>query len=159
MPLARFEKLPPEKRERILNAAGEVFARDGFEGASLNRILEEAEISKGAAYYYFADKADLVGTVIRRYWLSPFLENAVAFEQLTVDSFWQTVSNIYLHPLVDVEERPWLLGLSRAVWALPTELLGREPLKSISEESSDWMAALLRRGRELGLVRTDLPDD
>ena len=33
------------------------------------------------------------------------------------------------------------------------------PLKSIAEEAGDWMAALIRRGRELGLVRSDIPDD
>ncbi len=59
MPRPRFNKLAPEKRERIMEAAAKEFAAYGYEGASLNRILEQAEVSKGAAYYYFDDKADL----------------------------------------------------------------------------------------------------
>jgi hypothetical protein len=34
-----------------------------------------------------------------------------------------------------------------------------EPLKSVAEEAGDWMVALLRRGRELDVVRSDVPDD
>ena len=57
MPRPRFNKLTAEKRESILEAAAKEFATHGFEGASLNQILSNAGISKGAAYYYFDDKA------------------------------------------------------------------------------------------------------
>jgi AcrR family transcriptional regulator len=158
LPLPRFEKLPPEKQERILEAAAQVFTAHGYEKASLNLMLDGAGISKGAAYYYFADKADLVGTVVRHYWLDSLVGGKTAFSELTVEGFWQTVSSLYLHPFGDAEKRPWLLGLSRAVWGIPRELLRSEPFKSVVEEATDWMAALLRRGRELGLVREDVPD-
>ena len=159
MPLPRFKKLPQERQERILEAAAKVFTAHGYDKASLNLMLAESGISKGAAYYYFADKADLVGTVVRHYWLSSLVERETAVAELTDEGFWTTVSGLYLHPLIDVEARPWLLGLSRAVLELPRELLQSEPFKSVVEEATDWMAALLRRGRELGLVQQDLPDD
>jgi AcrR family transcriptional regulator len=41
------------------------FANYGFEDASINRILENAKMSKGAAYYYFEDKADLLATTVQ----------------------------------------------------------------------------------------------
>jgi AcrR family transcriptional regulator len=159
MPLPRFEKLPQEKQERILEAAAKVFTTHGYDKASLNLMLEEAGISKGAAYYYFADKADLVATVVRHYWLSSLVARETALDELTRDGFWQAVAGLYLHPFMDAETRPWLLGLSRAVWELPRDMLRSEPLRSVAEEAADWMAGLLRRGRELGLVREDLPDD
>ena len=65
MPFARFEKLAPEKREQLLDVAAREFARDGYADASINRILEAAQMSKGAAYYDFEDKADLFCTVVR----------------------------------------------------------------------------------------------
>ena len=64
MPLPRFHKLEPERRQAILDAASEEFAANGFEGASYNRIIAGAGISKGAMYYYFADKDDLFRTVL-----------------------------------------------------------------------------------------------
>jgi AcrR family transcriptional regulator len=64
MPFSRFEKLAREKRERLFEIAAQEFASRGFEQASLNRILEQAQMGKGSAYYYFEDKADLFGAVI-----------------------------------------------------------------------------------------------
>src|SRR5437868_13029147 len=65
MPFPRFHKLPQEKRERLLDIAAQEFATRGFEDASVNRILERAQMSKGAAYYYFEDKVDLFFTVVQ----------------------------------------------------------------------------------------------
>jgi AcrR family transcriptional regulator len=46
-------------REAILAAAREVFARDGFHGATLERVAEAAGFTKGAVYSAFDSKADL----------------------------------------------------------------------------------------------------
>lgn len=54
-----FERLPKEKRDRILQAARAEFLRYPYEKTSINRILAEAEIPKGSFYQYFDDKADL----------------------------------------------------------------------------------------------------
>jgi AcrR family transcriptional regulator len=48
-----------ETREEIIGAAGRVFARSGFHGASLDAIAEEAGFTRGAVYYNFADKEEL----------------------------------------------------------------------------------------------------
>jgi AcrR family transcriptional regulator len=48
-----------ETREEILSAASLVFAREGFHGASLEAVAEEAGFSRGAVYYNFADKEEL----------------------------------------------------------------------------------------------------
>src|SRR3954467_846977 len=64
MPRPRYERAAPELKTAILSAARKELARAGYEGASLNRILEEAGLSKGAFYYYFDDKDDLVATVL-----------------------------------------------------------------------------------------------
>src|SRR5580692_7405401 len=46
-------------RERLLDAAAQVFARDGYSGASIDRIAAEAGLSKGAVYWNFASKEEL----------------------------------------------------------------------------------------------------
>jgi TetR/AcrR family transcriptional repressor of mexJK operon len=53
------EKLTPEKRAVILAGAALVFAEDGYEGASMARIAQQAGVSKGTLYNYFAGKAGL----------------------------------------------------------------------------------------------------
>ena len=54
-----FERLPQEKRDRIIQAARTEFIRYPYEKTSINRILAEAEVPKGSFYQYFDDKSDL----------------------------------------------------------------------------------------------------
>ena len=63
-PLERYYRLPPARRAALLDAARSEFAEHGFERASYNRSIAAAGVSKGAMYYYFADKEDLFGEVI-----------------------------------------------------------------------------------------------
>jgi TetR/AcrR family transcriptional repressor of mexJK operon len=51
--------LSPEKRAQILTGAADVFAADGYEGASMARIAAVAGVSKGTLYNYFDSKAAL----------------------------------------------------------------------------------------------------
>jgi AcrR family transcriptional regulator len=46
-------------RERILDASAEVFARRGYERASIDEIASVAGLSKGAVYWSFASKEQL----------------------------------------------------------------------------------------------------
>ena len=76
MPRPRFEKLSPEKREQILETSAKEFAANGYEGASLNQILAKAGISKGAAYYYFDNKADLYVTTTHTHYAIELIRTA-----------------------------------------------------------------------------------
>jgi AcrR family transcriptional regulator len=58
------EKLTRERRRQqtrdvLIEAATEVFARRGFEGASLEEIAETAGFTRGAIYKHFAGKEEL----------------------------------------------------------------------------------------------------
>jgi TetR/AcrR family transcriptional regulator len=75
---------------RILDAAEEIFALNGFQGAVLERIAERAGISKANLLYYFKSKKILYETVLQHTvesWLVPLdgfdeaEEPAVAFER------------------------------------------------------------------------------
>src|SRR5215475_6981545 len=99
MPFPRFHKLEREKRERLLEVAAQEFAMYGFEDASINRILERAQMSKGAAYYYFADKVDLFFTVVQycneRLKL---LDLEVDPATLTSETFWPSFAELHRQP-------------------------------------------------------------
>src|SRR5690625_3096253 len=57
-PLTRAER-QHQTRVALIDAGRAVFARDGFHGARLDRIAQEAGFSKGAVYSNFDSKADL----------------------------------------------------------------------------------------------------
>ena len=53
-----------ETRERVLDGAAAVFARKGYDGATIAEITSEAGVSSGAIYAHFPTKAELfVGTL------------------------------------------------------------------------------------------------
>ena len=54
-----FFALPEEKRQRILNAALEAFAKHEYKKASTDDIAAKAGISKGLLFYYFHNKKEL----------------------------------------------------------------------------------------------------
>lgn len=60
------ESLSPKKAAQILRGAGAVFARDGYEGASMSRIAQEAGVSKGTLYNYFPGKAELFSAYVEQ---------------------------------------------------------------------------------------------
>jgi AcrR family transcriptional regulator len=54
------------QRERLLRAAAAVFAQGGFDAASMRDVAEEAGLSIGAVYHYFASKEALMEGLIDR---------------------------------------------------------------------------------------------
>jgi AcrR family transcriptional regulator len=81
MPKDTFLNLPESKRRLIEEVALSEFGEFGFEKASINRIVNGANIAKGSFYQYFEDKGDvfthimqLIGTMKLDY-ISPILQN------------------------------------------------------------------------------------
>ncbi len=55
---------PAASKKRILDAAANVFARDGYGGGRVDSIAEQAGVNKRMLYHYFGDKAALFDAVI-----------------------------------------------------------------------------------------------
>lgn len=67
MPSATFFRLTPEKREKLLQAARQEFARVPYADASINQIIRTAGIPRGSFYMYFQDKGDLFRYLLGEY--------------------------------------------------------------------------------------------
>ena len=50
----------PDTRQRILDAALDLFIEQGFDGTSLRQIAEKLGVTKAALYYYFESKDDIL---------------------------------------------------------------------------------------------------
>ncbi len=59
MPTQTFFRLSENKKTRLLNASWEEFLQVNYANASINKIIANAEISRGSFYQYFTDKKDL----------------------------------------------------------------------------------------------------
>ena len=52
------------RRERILEAAEQVFGDAGFAGASMRAIVRRAKVNLATVYYYFGSKNVVAGNTI-----------------------------------------------------------------------------------------------
>jgi len=50
-------------RERILAAAVELFAEQGFDATSVQEVVDRAQVTKGALYHHFRAKDDLLSEI------------------------------------------------------------------------------------------------
>lgn len=67
MPKSTFFNLPLDKRDKILECSKDEFAKHGFYNSSINRIIKEADISRGSFYQYFENKEDLYFYLLNSY--------------------------------------------------------------------------------------------
>src|SRR5213075_2879285 len=59
------KRSPENTRGKILQAAFDEFYKNGFQGGSLNRIVDKAGTTKGALFHHFEGKNDLGYAVVR----------------------------------------------------------------------------------------------
>ncbi|MFQ6100982.1 MAG: TetR/AcrR family transcriptional regulator [Anaerolineae bacterium] len=61
---ARREREKEERRQSILRAAREVFFENGFHRATVDKVAERAEVSKGTVYLYFESKESILAHLL-----------------------------------------------------------------------------------------------
>ncbi len=72
--MARNDEAYRRKKGRILDTAWELFREKGYDGTTVDAVIDRAGISKGTFYHYFDSKADLLDGVVERLTLQGFEE-------------------------------------------------------------------------------------
>jgi AcrR family transcriptional regulator len=60
----QYDEIRNDRKAQIIQAALELFARQGYHNTSMQQIATKAKISKGLTYNYFESKDDLVKTIV-----------------------------------------------------------------------------------------------
>ncbi|MFH1730795.1 MAG: TetR/AcrR family transcriptional regulator [Planctomycetota bacterium] len=63
---SRQQRRTSHTRQRLLDAARQVFAERGLDLTRIDEITERADVGKGTFYYHFGSKTELVNELIRR---------------------------------------------------------------------------------------------
>ena len=109
MPTERFLRLPKEKIEAIRIAAAKEFIRVPLEEASINRIVHDANISRGSFYTYFEDKQDLLKWLIYVQAEQHF-NNYIERLRENGGDLWDMLENVFDRGL-DLMERAGLINI------------------------------------------------
>ena len=150
-------KQPDQTRQRLLQSAFAEMHRNGFRGASLETILKETGVTKGALYHHFGSKAKLGLAVIDEI-VRPFVEDN-----------WQPV--LVADNVIDgaialtrrlTEERNQIaleLGcpFNNLIQEMsPIDEQFRDALNQILQTWRDGMVAGIKLGQQRGQVRADV---
>jgi AcrR family transcriptional regulator len=140
-----------DTRRLLLNAAADLFARDGPRGARVNEIVQRAGINERMIYHHFGSKDGLYRAVLDDQWLglaeawAASLERAASLEpraglRLAFEVLFEELS-----------KRPLLLPL-----ALHEAMTGWQGVPAASMDAIPKpLRALYRRGQREGVFRAD----
>lgn len=151
------ERAKLERRRQILTAAKTVFAEAGYHGASINAIIERAQIARGTFYLYFESKAAVFDSI---------LDQALAdlrgrIRRIEVDDPAAPAPQVQLRTQVVatleyiVSDRPLALLLLSAGHTPDAE--ATERLDQFFTEVRDLLRRALETGMEIGLLRPCQP--
>ncbi len=140
-----FEVSEESTREKILNAAGEVFGEQGFEGATIRGITERAGVNVAAVNYHFRDKAELYTRVVldacsaRAAWRDVMAEASNSPEERLRSLIYR-----FLDYLLDPSRAPWKRRLMAREMANPTNALDELVEKNIRPFRNEFLIPTLR---------------
>ncbi|MFF0386140.1 TetR/AcrR family transcriptional regulator [Streptomyces sp. NPDC004673] len=149
MPRTVDPALHARRRETILEAAGRLFAEQGFEWTTVAQIASAAGVSSGSVFYYFDDKPSVFRAVFEQ--ALPENEALIARHQGTEEPL-AAILDVVSGLAADAED-PNASGMV-------VELLRRighdEQLGAVVERASEvvreGLAGLVARGIEAGTV-------
>ena len=144
-----MEITDPEKR--ILQAARKVFEVDGFGGARMQRIADEAGISKASLHYYFRSKEKLFDKIFDEY-----MERIIPLFSTWHDDSdeWQPKVRRYMEDLMLVFRDTSMLFLIQEMRRDPVKL---EMQLAAKRKKPNAFVAYYERLRKDGLVRDTDP--
>lgn len=148
----RRERKKEMVRERILEAAMDLIAKNGFDSVTMEAIAEAGDVAKGTLYNYFPAKEAILGAYVQKSAaeLAPVVDRIVA---ATTDTRSRLVAVLREHVR-------WIEGRQELIekyisWRMSV------PLRSLREAGSrsgfeEHLARVVALGQEAGDVRRDL---
>lgn len=156
MPLKTFLNLPESKKNRIIKAALNEFATNNYNSASLNKIIESANISKGSMYQYFENKKDLYLYLINLASITKLGTITNAIVKLKNKNFYELLKLIHLEGLKFDLSHP---NYSRLLINAANER-NNEELKNISNDilrqSDKYFEYFIIEAQKKGQIRNDI---
>ena len=157
MSQAAVKRQPDQTRQRLLERAFEEIHRNGFRAASLDSILADAGVTKGALYHHFANKLELGYAVVDEV-VRPWMEET--WRPITVaDNPIDAAIGVIRERLKARTQMALTIGCPFN--NLTQEMSGvdegfRQRLSAILHDWREATAAAMARGQANGTVCTDV---
>ncbi|MCX7822618.1 MAG: TetR/AcrR family transcriptional regulator [Syntrophobacterales bacterium] len=154
-----FNRIPKDKRERLLHASIEEFAEHGFHQASINRLVNRLGIAKGSIFRYFGSKERLFAFVFD-YAIELVKARLRGIRDITKEMpFFQRLKSILWVGINFVEQHPSIYRLYLKMIFQENFPLRDELLRKVHLMSAEYLTSLVRDSISKGEIRNDLDVD
>jgi len=158
--MARIVKEHTVRRNEILDVAQRLVYIKGYEQMTIQDILDDLQISKGAFYHYFSSKQELLEALIERMLdqgiqlILPIVQNhhLSAIEKL--QSYFATIARWR------TAQKVFFLALLR-IWYTDDNAIVRQKMRStiVIKRITSLLTGIIRQGVQEGILTTSHPDE
>jgi AcrR family transcriptional regulator len=143
-----------ETRERLLQAAVDLYSAKGFGGASVEDVVRRAGVTKGAFYHHFESKAHLIMAIHNRFVDLQIADIAAIVDQgLAPPETLAEAIIVNFRNMINHKESVSLF--MREYPAMPKNI---DPVvRARRREYEQLLVGVIDRGREIGVFHTELP--
>ena len=138
-------------KDRIINAAWELFEKQGYEKTTINEIIEVSETSRGAFYHHFRGKEDLMFCLAYFFdldydkWLEELDQDMTTLEKLLAfDSF----------VLKNLEDSPYRSFLPE-LYGMQVKTEGVRHILNPERRYYQLVMSFMKEGQERGEIKKD----
>src|SRR5882672_7941912 len=142
-------------RTQLVRAAIDCFARLGYQGTTIDRIARDAGVTKGAVYYHFRDKEQLLFDAVKDH-VGEFERQVLAEVTPETDAMAalrRVVDVCFFHATVS-NHRRFIITLM--IEALDTNPRLSIEFRNILRRMRVFLTGVIRRGQQRGTLRQDV---
>jgi TetR/AcrR family transcriptional regulator, transcriptional repressor for nem operon len=146
------------RRSEILDASYRLIYTKGFNQMTVQDIIDELEISKGAFYHYFSSKGDVLEALVERIVdeIEPALITIVQDPDRTAlekfQSYFDTAGRW------KTAHKPLILSLIKVWYADENAIVRQKVFASTIQRVTPWITKIIYQGIEEGDMKTDYPE-
>lgn len=154
--MVRTKKSPEVRSNELIDCAERLFFQHGYENTTVNDVIREANVSKGAFYHYFVSKEALLEAVATRLAQRNLKELQPHFEDPSLDAVGQLNALFAGSRRLKLDMAPQLKNTFNALFKPENVALYHRIDEALLAVSLPLVAEMLRRGHEEGTL--DAPD-
>jgi len=140
------------RKQQILTAAIELFARKGFYGTSMDDIVRETGLSKGGVYWHFKSKDDIIAAVLEQlYDLEWETFRNLATQPGTVQERLQAIFGKIAADMDDIEAMSQFQPIAMEFYAVAARREDlRQVIKGYFQQYRTLLTTLIQQGLDVG---------
>jgi AcrR family transcriptional regulator len=155
--MARIVKTHDDRRQEILEVAQSLFYAHGYEGTSIQHIIDKIGIAKGTFYHYFSSKTDLLDALIDHLVNSTLDQVEPVLDDPDLDAL-QKLHHFFMRlESWKLENKEFLLDILRA-WYSDDNIVFRTRLEQAQMQNfAEKFAQIIEQGNQEGIFSTQHP--